>query len=137
MIFTIHSNIKNRSTVEEYVANLCKELGISRLKRTIDIRFKKNLDEDAWGYCWGDEDSVDIEINRQLSFEEQMTVLAHEMVHAKQYFRKELTWDWRWKKRNYSQCSYEHQPWEKQARLLEDKLYSKCWPTNSARSSAG
>ena len=57
MIFTIHSNIKNRSTVEEYVANLCKELGISRLKRTIDIRFKKNLDEDAWGYCWGDEDS--------------------------------------------------------------------------------
>ena len=135
MIFTIHSRIKNRAIVEQYVINLMNELGINRLQRNIDIRFRKKLDQDAMGYCWGDRDEVEIEINRTVSWEEQMIALAHEMVHAKQFFREELDPYFYWKKRNWSNCAYEHQPWEKSAYYWEEKLFKKCYP--SAHSSIG
>ena len=71
MFFTIHSRIKNRAIVEQYVINLINELGINRLKRTIVIRFLKKLDQDAVGYCWGDKDVVEIEIDLRVQLQKQ------------------------------------------------------------------
>jgi len=123
----IPSHIKDKDRVLLYVINLCKELNIHRLRnREITIRFKSVMEDDAWGYCIGDVYDVDIQINRTIPFEDQMQTLAHEMVHAKQFLRKELDGNL-WKKRNYEKCVYEHQPWEKQANALEEKLYKRCF----------
>jgi|TARA_E500000178_G_scaffold342746_1_gene388426 spermidine/putrescine-binding protein len=123
----IHSNIKNKETVYKFVNNLQKELNIHRLNRFIEIRFLKKLEEEALGYCWGDHEHVEIEICRDQSWKDQMITLAHEMVHAKQFLRKELVGD-KWKKRNYSKCQYDRQPWEISAYLMQDKLYNLCYP---------
>ena len=82
--------------------------------------------EDAWGYCHGNTQDIEIEINRTISFDDQMQTLAHEMVHAKQFLRNELDGS-NWKKRNYDHREYNDQPWEKEATRLEEKLYSKCF----------
>ena len=84
------------------------------------------MDDGAWGYCNGDTHDIDIDINRTISFEDQMQTLAHEMVHAKQFLRKELDGNL-WKKRNYDNVEYDDQPWEKEANRLEERLYKKCF----------
>ena len=55
-----------------------------------------------------------------------MQTLAHEMVHAKQFLRKELDGNL-WKKRNYDNVKYDDQPWEKEANRLEERLYKRCF----------
>lgn len=84
------------------------------------------MDEGAWGYCHGDTHDIDIDINRTIPFEDQMQTLAHEMVHAKQFLRKELDGNL-WKKRNYDNVKYDDQPWEKEANKMEKQLYKRCF----------
>lgn len=123
----ITSHIKHKDDVYQYVWDICKDLGIHRLKRDITIRFKKELEDEAWGYAVGDVNECDIEINRSIEWHYQLVTLAHELVHAKQYFRKELDETFAWKGRNWSKCVYEWQPWERQALKLETQLYKKHW----------
>ena len=126
-IIKIPSRIREKDRVYAYVVNLCKALNVHRLRnREITIRFKRVMDDDAWGYCNGDVNDIEIEINRTISFEDQMQTLAHEMVHAKQFLRKELDGNL-WKKRNYEHREYEDQPGEKEANKLEEKLYKRCF----------
>jgi hypothetical protein len=67
-----------------------------------------------------------------MTFLEQMQTLAHELVHVKQYFRKELTYantgEFCWKKRNAGGYKYENQPWEKEAFRMEKELFLECFP---------
>ena len=123
----ITSHIKHKADVYQYVWDICKDLKINRLNRSITIAFKRNLEEDAWGWAVGDTDECDIEINRSIPWQYQMVTLAHELVHAKQYFRKELTAGFAWKGKDWSKCVYEWQPWERQAHMLELKLWKKHW----------
>lgn len=123
----IPSHIKQKIRILQYVHRLSKELKINRLRnREITIRFKNVMDDDAWGYCIGDFWDVEIQINRTITFEDQMQTLAHEMVHTKQFLRGELDGT-SWKKRNYDYTKYEDQPWEKEANKLEKKLYKRCF----------
>ena len=123
----IPSHIKQKSRILQYVYQLSKELKINKLRnREIIIRFKNVMDDDAWGYCIGDLYDIEIQINRTITFEDQMQTLAHEMVHAKQFLRGELDGNL-WKKRNYDHIKYEDQPWEKEANKLEKKLYKRCF----------
>jgi predicted SprT family Zn-dependent metalloprotease len=102
------------------------------------IDFKTSLEEGSvLGFCLGDKNRADIEIARtihgeKLSFMEQMNTIAHEMVHAKQYFRGELMHgdggDFKWKKRNAGGYKYENQPWEKEAFRREGELLAECFP---------
>lgn len=127
MLIHIPSNIKDKDLIYDYVTRLCKELRIHRLRnREIIVRFKSKMAEDAWGYCHGNTHDIEIEINRTISFDDQMQTLAHEMVHAKQFLRKEFDGN-NWKNRNYDHREYIDQPWEKEANRLEAKLYSKCF----------
>jgi hypothetical protein len=50
--------------------------------------------------------------------------LAHEMVHMKQYLRNDLDWGLtKWKGRSgYEDVDYWSQPWEKEARRLQNKM---------------
>ena len=51
----------------------------------INIYYIDNIDDDACGFCFLDEDSsINIEINNTLDTREAAITLAHEMVHARQ-----------------------------------------------------
>jgi len=119
----------HREDLSQYLYNLQRTLGIINLRsKTIYLTFKRRVDGDAMGYCSGDHKVVEIEIAKTgWEFEDIMIAVAHEMVHAKQFLRKELVDGYMYKGRNYWECSYEHQPWEKSAYLRETKLYNTCY----------
>ena len=103
----------------------------------LDIKLTKDLKkkEGAYGYCHIVDDSlsrprefmIELDASMKYSFNQILTWLAHEMVHLKQFVRKEL-WDYKsgrvqWKTRSYGRVHYDDQPWEKEAYRLEGELY--------------
>ena len=103
----------------------------------LDIKLTKDLKkkEQAYGYCHIVDDSlskprefcIELDTSMKFGFDQILTWLAHEMVHLKQFVRKEL-WDYetgrvQWKSRTYGRVHYSDQPWEKEAYRLETKLY--------------
>lgn len=137
MYYVVESKIKNDHVVDQYVENLIKELGLNRLRNPIlTVKFVNNLD--ALGYCDGEKGeyaSIQIakkchDTGRKLGFIEMMMTLAHEMVHARQFLRGQLSGigTWKWKGRNADGYEYENQPWEKEAYRLEKDLFVKCFP---------
>ena len=132
----INGRIKNKAKIESYVHALSKELGIHRMySKVIFLTFKTSLEDDSQGLCWGDPSDgyCDISIARtsegkELTFEEMMRTLAHEMVHCKQYFRNELNgWSGSWKGTKPRNYKYGNAPWEKEAYKRENELYEKCF----------
>ena len=135
----IDGQIKGKDNVELYVHNLCYALNIHRMKtKLIQVYFVTKADgtlANAWG-C-PKEGYAEINVARKpegvrIPYEELMQNLAHEMVHVKQFFRKELdgsNWQFKWKGRNANGYKYENQPWEREAYKLEEKLYKQCWPS--------
>lgn len=136
----INGQVKGKASglIDLYVYNLCKSLGIHRMyTKHIELNFVTSED-DQMGNCWGcgKEGVAVINICRKhhgkkIDYSEQMQTLAHEMVHVKQYFRKELDGSgckYKWKGRNADGYQYENQPWEREAFKREEGLYKECWP---------
>jgi len=103
----------------------------------VSVKLTKNLKkkEKAYGFCHIIDDSlsrprefmIELDASMKHSFDQILTWLAHEMVHLKQFVRKEL-WDYesgrvQWKSRTFSRMRYDDQPWEKEAYRLESELY--------------
>ena len=115
-------------------------LGKRMLKNIyLDIKLTKDLKkkEGAYGYCHIVDDSlakprefmIELDASMRHSFENILIWLAHEMVHLKQFVRKEL-WDYesgrvQWKSRTYGRLNHDDQPWEKEAYRLEGILYDE------------
>ena len=132
----LSGQIKNKKQVVEYFHALSKELGISRMwSKVIFVKFETALDDESQGLCWGDtkEGYVTIQIARKsdgekIPYETMMQTLAHEMVHAKQYLRGELSgYSLEWKGQECTDNQYKTVPWEQEAYELEKKLYDKCF----------
>jgi hypothetical protein len=101
----------------------------------IEITFKK-LVSYRGGYVRTTRgcDIFKIAINSRNTLEEQLSTLAHECVHVKQYFLKELLaifeignngrakWVKIWKGKRYIRKAYFKRPWEIEARKFQDKL---------------
>ena len=107
------------------VKSYAKQLGISRLKTTIQIRIHRALTVDknnSEGLCEALDDRTFI-IDVAL-FGNWLSTLAHEMVHVKQFAKGELDPALsRWKSNKYcDKIEYWDQPWEKEARRLQHKL---------------
>jgi len=131
MYVFIEGRHKNKAVVEKYVDNLCRALQINRLQRLLTIRFKGTLDGGAQGLCHGEHDYAEVEIGTNgQTFMRQMQALAHEMVHAKQFLRGELssTGVWKWKGRKAENYEYLNQPWEKEAYKWERDLFLDFFP---------
>lgn len=136
MDYFIKGRVKNYSLVLGYVYVLIDALGLNRLQRTIDIEFVTECDGKVLGYCWGDKDEVNIQISRnhegrKLGFLEMMQTLTHEMIHARQFLRGELTSKdgFRvWKGTPYPEYTYKDFPWEKEAHNLEKELFLENFP---------
>lgn len=101
----------------------------------IEIVLKGKLDADAIGYCNAETNRREfvLEISKNLSLKELVSTICHEMIHVKQYVRKEmdvLVYDGkqRWK-RSYTPDStdYFDLPWEKEAYRLEKKYTNLIW----------
>ena len=107
------------------IQSFAKQLGISRLRTNLHVRLHSNLFVDksqSAGLC----ESVD-ERNFKIDvalFGNWLSTLAHEMVHVKQFAKGELDPAMtRWKSNRYvDHIEYWDQPWEKEARRLQNKL---------------
>jgi hypothetical protein len=139
MIFYINGKHKFGNVVDVYVTNMLKYLKLHKLTNNLlVIEFVETLERgNLLGECEGDKTEATILIARsskdgKVSFMQQMFSLSHEMAHVKQYFRGELSNDkdgkWKWKKEIAEEYKYEDQPWEKEALILENELFLKCFP---------
>lgn len=127
----IHASGGTRKEKElaEKVAYWCVKKLMPRL-RNIEISIEiKNLKGN-----WADvmmEDSrreYTIRLQRGLSLFDLISTMCHEMVHVKQYVRKEMDdFGGRWKTRKVARdTNYFDLPWEKQAFKMESKLAIEC-----------
>lgn len=69
-----------------------------------------------------------IEMDGKQDNEEKLRTLAHEMVHIKQYCKKELNEEmtkWKGQSVDSDSMDYDDQPWEIEAHTLGDKLYEE------------
>ena len=100
--------------------------------RTLDIEVQlKNLTGDAVGFCMMEENNrqFTIEADRKLGIKELVTTICHEMIHVKQYARKEMD-DWngvglaRWKGKtfNAANTNYYNLPWEKSCIVFKTNM---------------
>jgi hypothetical protein len=121
-----------RDIVEQTVA-FCIRKMMPRL-RTLDIEIKVKKLKDAMGYCMmGDTNrDFELEIKSGMGMYDLISTVCHEMVHVKQYARKEIWLDrdynQRWKRsRVSSNTEYMDLPWEKEAFRQERALAVECF----------
>lgn len=106
--------------------------------RTLEIEVNlKNIKTDAIGYCMtGDNPKreFELEIQKGLSVKDLVTTVCHEMVHVKQYARKEMTDELTcsgratWRGRTvHPDTKYYDLPWEKEAYKMQDTLADEIW----------
>ena len=109
---------KHPDLISTYVINILKELNVDRRKRyDIIIKFPKRMPNgygDSFGVCEGDKADSIIHISNKQSFFEQMITLAHELVHAKQFFEGRY-------------------PSEREAISSEYHLFGKCFPFHALK----
>ena len=110
-----------RSVVEFCIQKLMPKM------KTLDIEVVlKTIKEDTYGYCLSTTTrEFELEVDKNLSLRKLLTTVAHEMVHVKQYARRELESDYVWQGRTYSpkKCDYWDQPWEIEAHGRETGLF--------------
>lgn len=115
-------------------------LKLNRFQGIVEIRVPRKrgyIDKVVGGYCSADRHKVDgrywwfvsIEL-ANIAKKDMLRNLAHEMVHAKQFLRKELDTSLStWKGIKFSATNgddfYLDSPWEQEAYGLEMKLYNQ------------
>lgn len=135
-----YNNKKERQIIESAALFAAKKL-FPRFKVSITFRFIKNLHEIE--KIEGDVDYEDdelkprdfiVRLNKGMLEEHLITLVFHELVHIKQYLRKELVYkfdtkNWGYKTyfkgRDVTNLKYYDQPFEKEAYRLQEKLYDE------------
>ena len=103
--------------------------------KTLDITVElKNIPirDNAWGLVEIQDSNREfiIELEKSLCLYDFVTYLIHEMIHVKQYVRKELTEKGStvyWNGENCSKISYSKQPWEVEAYRLQSRYSVEFW----------
>ena len=129
----VYGRIAKKEKVKKYSELALSDL-MPRLRRNVDIDIYvvTECDEKNYALCWGDKNEVEIELARKsgskkFTHDEMMLNLAHELVHAKQFIKGELhptLHKWKKFKKDYAKTPYFKQPWEKEAYLMEDKIFN-------------
>ena len=130
----------------DYIEAVASVLCIYEKEADIMFDFNKKLDGDAGGYCFGDNELIEIEIATHVQGEAlaEDTILqniAHEMVHARQLITGRLedqglqittAGDAQtlikvqvWEGEVYTNTAYADQPWEIEAYGLEENVKLK------------
>ena len=95
---------------------------------TLDITVNICAPKGAMGYCLETDNNrtFEIEVSSKLALRKLLETVAHEMVHVKQYARRELHPDadiWMGKTYNPTKTSYWDLPWEIEAHGRECGLF--------------
>ena len=88
-------NTKKLHVVQMFVNNALEYMNIHDLEHTdLNIRFVRQLDNGySHGHATGDIGEVDITIATNFPFLMQLRTLAHELIHARQFFSGQLSSD--------------------------------------------
>ena len=126
MITVTGGKLKQRKYVESMV-QFCIDTLMPRM-RTLEIEVKLCTPKGAMGYCLETDNkrTFEIEVDRTLSQRKLLETVAHEMVHVKQYARRELHPvhnTWCGKTYNPKKTSYWDLPWEIEAHGREVGLF--------------
>jgi hypothetical protein len=127
----IVGQIKNKKLVHTMCYDILDEL-LPRIKRQVEITINiiTSCDGQESGYCLGDKNGVTIDVARETSgyklpYDEIVLTLCHELVHAKQFIKGELTEDLKWMGKSLRHLPIKDHPWEHEAYNLEKILYNK------------
>ena len=129
----IVGSTKDKREVANKVVHWCIEKMMPRMKTLEIVVNLKDLKGQAYGYCMeGDNNrEFELEIDKNLNLYDLVSTICHEMVHVKQYARRELRCDrdgnQMWKKGKYNNVQYADAPWEKEAFKLERGLALECF----------
>lgn len=116
------------------MVEFCIEILMPRMQK-IDIEVKLCKPTGALGYCLQLDDNreFEIEVDRELPLRKLLETVAHEMVHVKQYARRELlpdTENWMGKTYDPKKVSYWDLPWEIEAHGREVGLFIRYCEAN-------
>ena len=119
----------------ESMVQFCISILMPRIS-TLDIEVKLTAPQGAMGYCLETDNNrtFEIELDRKLPLRKLMETLAHEMVHVKQYARREFhpVYNmWRGKTYNPEKVSYWDLPWEIEAHGRETGLFVRWCEENN------
>lgn len=91
-MITINGGSRNqRKYAMSMAVFVCKKFGINP---NIEINFRLMSNDDNYGYaCHLDGNDYEIDVKRTLRMRDMLTTLAHELVHVKQYVKKEMPKD--------------------------------------------
>ena len=123
--------------LEEFAFFACHYLGINKLRGNLQITLaSKNLDEEAYGLCWGDRSECEVHIanyqwGEPVDRESKLKTLAHELTHAYQYLTGHLVaYDvgdyvsrWHGADFKYKPETEHEMPWEVEAVHFEEVIY--------------
>ena len=120
---------KQRQVVEDVVKWSIKKLNLHRI-RTLNLTFSIKTLKSLYGQLEQLDDKrreFSVVLDKNVDTKDLIRTVIHEMVHIKQYIRKEMDSEivgsrMRWKSKTYPyDIKYEDMPWEKEANRLETK----------------
>ena len=137
----INFNKQTPEYIREFTYYAERELGLDKLRGDIEFRYVYGeLDESCFGLCWGDNREAEVHIaakqwGKPITRENKLKSVAHELTHARQYLKRELIAKdeladgpmakWCGKDMPYEYATEQNEPWEVEARLMEEKIYLK------------
>jgi len=129
-IEVIGGNKFQKHTAEVVVGQMIQAL-MPRM-RTLEITVNiKKLTGDAVGWCMMEDTNREftIDVHNKLTLKDFVTTICHEMVHVKQFARRETCgYGVKWKgKKITPKTPYYDLPWEKEAYKMQDKLAQIVW----------
>jgi hypothetical protein len=127
MFITVTGGKPNQRKYVESMVEFCINTLMPRMK-TLDITVRLCTPKGAMGYCLelDNKREFDIEIDRTQPMRKMLETLAHEMVHVKQFARRELhpaNDEWYGKTYNPKKVDYWDLPWEIEAHGRETGLF--------------
>lgn len=127
MFIEVTGGTKAQRTYVESLARFCVETLMPRM-RSLEIDIKLCKPKSALGYCLelDTKREFELEIDKTQPMRKLLETVAHEMVHVKQFARRELhpaTDEWYGKTYNPKKVSYWDLPWEIEAHGREVGLF--------------
>lgn len=127
MTISIKGGTKSQKKYARSMVKFCIKTLMPRMY-TLDITVNLTTPKGAMGYCLelDNKREFEIEADRRLRLRKLLETIAHEMVHVKQYARRELhpvNDTWCGKTYNPKKVSYWDLPWEIEAHGREVGLF--------------
>jgi hypothetical protein len=134
MFVTVIGGSKSQKKHAKSMVEFCSKILMPRIKN-LEITVNLCKPKGAMGYCLETDNNrtFEIEVDRTQPLRRLLETLAHEMVHVKQYARRELNPNincWMGKTVNPKKVSYWDLPWEIEAHGRETGLFVRYCESN-------